>query len=141
MDVLAVGRDRRKLDAAEVVLDPTRFGHAARTTLHGLPIGLSRVGNGQSGVLHAVAVRAGEARDLAVAAQAARQDETDVALLQQIGGPVADTCLGSGVGRLRKAERSLVVVGGLLRVADVQLEVVPAVDRHEVGVLPHQEKA
>ena len=36
VDVLAVGRDRRQLDAAVLVLDPARLGDAARAALDGL---------------------------------------------------------------------------------------------------------
>ena len=82
--------------------------------------------------LHAVAVRAREARDLAVRAQAAREHEADLALLEHVRRAVADARLGPGVGRTREAERVLVEVRRLLRVADPELEVVPAVDRHEV---------
>ena len=41
VDVLAVGRDRRQLDAPELVLDPVRIDDAARTTLHRLPVRLT----------------------------------------------------------------------------------------------------
>ena len=137
VDVLAVGRDRRQLDAAEVVFDPVRLDHAAGTALHGLAVRLTCVRDGERRVLDAVPVRAGEAGDLAVAAQTARQHEADVALLEQVGRTVAHARLRPGIRRLGEAERVLVVERRLLRVADVELEVVPPVDGHEVRVLPH----
>jgi hypothetical protein len=105
-----------------------------------LPVRLGGVGHRQRNVLDAVAVRAREAGELAVAAQPARQDEADVLLLEDVRRPVADTRLRAGIRGRREAEGVLVVEGGLLRIPDVELEVVPAFDREEVGLLPHEIK-
>ena len=137
VDVLAVRRDRRQLDAPEVVLDPVGVDYAARTALHRLAIRLTCVRNGERGVSDAVPVRTGEAIDLAVPPQAARQHEADVALLDQVGGSVAHARLRSRVCGPGEAERVLVVERRLFRVADVELEMIPPVDGHEVRVLTH----
>jgi len=84
VDVLAVGSDRRALNTAEVILDPVRLDDSACASLHGLPVGLAGVRHRQRRVLHTVAVHAGEARDLTVALHSARQDETDVSLLDNV---------------------------------------------------------
>src|SRR5207248_3736387 len=68
-----------------------------------------------------------------VPAQAARYDEADLALLEEVGGAVADARLGPCVGRRPEPERTLVEVRRLLRVADPELDVIPALERHEVG--------
>ena len=52
--------------------------------------------------LTAVAVQRREAADLAVAAQPARQHEADVALLEDVGGAVADAGLRARVRDRRK---------------------------------------
>src|SRR5206468_3854040 len=64
--------------------------------------------------------------------QSARHDEPDVVLLQDVRGAVADARLRAGVRHAVEAEGALVEVGGLLRIAHPELEVVPALDRHEV---------
>src|SRR5262249_55955343 len=135
-DVLAVGRDRRQLDAPPLVLDPVRLDDAAGTVLDGVAVRVIRVGYRHRHVLDAVAVCAREARDLAVRPQAGGEDEADGLLLEDVRRAVTHARLGAGVCGAREAEGVLVEVGGLLRVPDVELEVVPAVDR-EVVDLPH----
>src|SRR5712691_6413729 len=130
---VAVGGDRRQLDPAELVLDPAGLDDAARAALHGLPVRLGRVRDGERDVLDAVAVAAGVVRDLVLLSQRAGDDETDVALLEHVRGAVADARLRAGVSHAREAQRVLVVEGSLLRVADVELDVIPALDRHESG--------
>ena len=137
MDVVAVGRDRRELDAPRVVLDPVRLDDAARAALHGLAVRVRRIRDGERHVADAVALRLSPPADLAVSAEAAREDEADVALLEHVRGAVADARLGPGIGRAREAVGVLVEVRRLLRVPDPDLEVVPAVDRHEV-VFAHE---
>ena len=73
-----------------------------------------------------------ELADLVLAAKRARDDEPDVALLEHVARAVAHAGLGARVRGAAEAERVLVVVRGLLRVADPELDVVPAVERHEV---------
>jgi hypothetical protein len=72
------------------------------------------------------------ARDRVVLADRARDDQADLALLEDVRGAVAHARLRPGVGGAREAERVLVEVGRLLGVADPELDVVPAEQRHEV---------
>ena len=72
--------------------------------------------------------------DLVVAGQRAGQDEADPALLEHVRDAVATAGLEAAVGGLGEAEGARVVVGGLGGVADEQLEVVDAMDRHRVTV-------
>ena len=95
-------------------------------------MGLRRVRHGERDVAHAVAVARVVLRDLVLLAERARDDEADVALLEHVGGAVADSRLGAGVRRPREAHRLLVEVRSLLCVADPELDVVPAEQRHEV---------
>ncbi|MDF2754385.1 MAG: hypothetical protein K0S82_2768 [Gaiellaceae bacterium] len=132
VDDLAVGADRRQLDTAELVLDPARLGNSACAPLDGLAVRLLRARDLQPDRLGAVPVPAGELGDLVLGAEAARQDEADVALLEHVGRTVADARLGARVRGAGEPERLLVVVGRLLGVADPELDVVPALQRHEV---------
>src|SRR6266567_7482454 len=133
VDDVAVGRDRGKLDAAELVLDPARLGDPASSALDCGAIGAVGARYLERDVAGAVAVTAGKLRHLAVGAQAARQDEADVALLDHVGGAVADARLRPRIGRAREPERVLVEVRRLLGVPDPQLDVIPTLKRHEVG--------
>ena len=129
---VAVGRDRRELDTAELVLHPLRLGHALRTALHGLTVRLARVRDAQRDVLDPVAVRRGELADLVPATQRARDHEADVVLLEHVARAVADPRLRACVRRAAEPECVLVVEGGLLGVPHPELDVVPPVERHEV---------
>ena len=57
VDVVAVRRDRRELDAAGVVLDPVRLDDSARAALHCLAVGVRRIGDGERDVADAVPLR------------------------------------------------------------------------------------
>ena len=74
----------------------------------------------------------GVATDRRAAAKRARDDEANLVLLEHVARAIANARLGACVRRPPEAERVLVVVGGLLRVPHPQLDVVPAVQRHEV---------
>ena len=133
VDRVAVGGDRRALDRPELVL----VASAAPCTLRaprddGLAVGLRRVGHGERDVADAVAVLRVVLRDLVLLAQRARDDEADVSLLEHVGGAVAHSRLGPGVRGPREAHRVLVEVRSLLCVADPELDVIPAEQRHEV---------
>ena len=72
------------------------------------------------------------AADLVVGRQRAGEHDPDPALLEHVRGAVADAGHEAGVGDLLEAERVDVEVRGLKGVADVELDVVDAVQRHEV---------
>jgi hypothetical protein len=131
---VAVGGDGRELDPAVLVLDPVRLGDAAGAALERLAVGVRRVGDLEGSVLDSVPVGVGVPGDFVVGAERAREDEADVALLEQVRGPVAEACFGACVSDGAEAESVLVEVGGLLRVSHPQLEVVPAEQGHEVLV-------
>ena len=90
------------------------------------------VGDAQGDVLHPVAVKEGVATDRRAAADRTRDHETNLVLLEHVTGAVAHARLRPRVRRPAKTERVLVVVGGLLRVSHPELDVVPAVEGHEV---------
>src|SRR5262249_48536014 len=97
VDDVPVGPDRGELDSAELVLHPVRLRGAAGPALNGLAIRLLGTRDTQPDAVRTVAVSPGEAGDFAVFAQPARQDEPDVALLEDVRGAVADTGLGPRV--------------------------------------------
>src|SRR5215831_2132067 len=132
VDDVAVGRDRRELDSSVLVFGPVRLGDALRAALDRLPVGLGGARDAQRDALRGVAVTARELGDLAVGTKAAREHEPDLLLLEHVRGAVANSGLRASVRRRREAERLLVVVGGLLRVPDPELDVIPAFERHEV---------
>ena len=134
VDVLAVGGDRGQLDAAVLVLHDMRLDDAARPAGDSLAVGRRDVGHLQRDVLGRIAVLRGEADDRAVGAKAAREHEPDLALLENVRGAVADTRLRPRVGDAVEAERVLVPEGRLLGVPDPELDVIPAVEGHEVRV-------
>jgi hypothetical protein len=90
------------------------------------------VGDREGDDLHAVAVLALVDGDRRVRVQRAGEHEADAALLEDVRDAVARAGLEAGVGDLAEAEGVDVVVGRLERVADVQLDVVDPVQRHEV---------
>src|SRR5581483_8890382 len=129
---IAVRRDGGELDGAELILDRLRLEHSARAALHRLPVGLLGVRHAQRDVLDAVAVHVREVADLVPAPQRARHDEANVVLLEDVARAVAHSRLGARVRGAAEAERVLVVVRGLLRVSDPELDVIPTVEGHEV---------
>ncbi len=82
--VLAVGPDRRELDAAVLVLEPLRLGDPAGSPLHGLPVGVSSVRNLEGDVLRRVAMLRRKTADVAVGTNPAREHEADLALLEHV---------------------------------------------------------
>ena len=137
MDGVAVGRDRGQLDDAVLVFDPRRLADCPGASLNRLSVGLRRVRDHERDVLHPVAVAGVVPGDLVILAERGREDKPDLALLEDIGGAVADAGLRPCVGRPGEPEGVLVEVRGLLRVADPQLDVIPPVERHEIR---HQAK-
>src|SRR5438874_13787369 len=117
VDRVAVGRDRRALDGAELVLVAPRLHDAAGTARDRLAVGLRRVGHGERDVADAVAVARVVLRDLVLLTERARDDEADVTLLEHVGRAVAHSRLGSGICRPREPHRLLVEVRSLLCVA------------------------
>ena len=70
--------------------------------------------------------------DLAVRALRRREHEADLVLHEQVADAIAHARLGAAIRDELKAERALIEVRGLLGVADVELDVVGAVDRKGV---------
>src|SRR5262249_12923701 len=117
VDRVAVRGDGRELDRAELVLDPPRLDRPTRAPLDGLPVRRRGVRHRERDVLDAVAVAAAMPRDIVVLAQRRGDDDADAPLLEDVRGAVADPGLRTGVRGAREAERVLVEVRGLLRVA------------------------
>src|SRR4051812_7238489 len=88
-------------------------------------------------VTHAVAMRLHVLRNALRVRTQLRADrrgehEADLALLEEVARTIAATSLGPFVRHEMKAEGGAIVDGGLLRVPDVELDVVGAVDRERV---------
>ncbi len=134
VDRVAIRGDGGHLDRSVLVLEALGLGCPDRTVLHGLRVRLGRVGNRERDVFHTISVSALMSRDLVVFAQRRRDDEADASLRERVGGAVAHARLRAGIRRQGEPERMLVEVRGLLGVPDPELDVVPAVERHEVQV-------
>ena len=133
---LAVGRDLGEADRAALVGLLPRLADARGAALRGLAVGVLDVRHRQGDHLHAVAVGGLVGADLVARRQRAREHEPDAALLEHVRGAVAHAGLEARVGDLLEAERVDVEERRLDRVAHVELDVVDAVQRHEVdGVI------
>jgi hypothetical protein len=129
---LAVGRDRGEPDRAVLVAELVRLGHAARAAGGRLAVGVVDVGDAQRDHLHALAVAGDVPADLVIRDQRAGEHDPDPPLLEHVRGTIAHAGLQPGVGDLLETEGPRPVGGRLQRVADVELDVVDAVERHEV---------
>ena len=123
----------------ELVLANGRLADAVRSALDGFVIGACRLRHAQCDVLHAVAVAVRVLRNLVSGMQRTGDDKADLPLLQDVARPVAHACLRAGVGGASETECLLVVEGRLLGVPDPELDVIPAVERHEV--LAHERES
>ena len=74
---------------------------------------------------YAIAVPLDVARDRIVVVERARQGEAQTVLLEKIRGAPAQSGLGTGVSGDGKSESGCIVVRGLLRIADEEMQVVP----------------
>ena len=108
---------------------------AAGAAAGGLEPGLAGVVDPEGYGVDAVAVLVDVAGDVGVGAEGGGEDEADFALLKDVAGAVALAGLGAGVGDEGHAEGGAVEVGGLAGVADVELDVVGALEGEEVGGL------
>jgi hypothetical protein len=129
---LAVGLDRRQAHGAVLVGGVVGRDDAVGAAGRGLAPRVVDIGDRQRDDLHAVAVGVVVGGDRRVGVQRAGQHEPDAALAQDERCPVAHAGLQAGVGDEREPEGARVEVRGLLGVADEQLHVVHAVERHVV---------
>jgi hypothetical protein len=132
MDRLAVGTDGSDHDLAGVIANDPRLLLRNCSALDGGGIRVARIVHPECIVLHAIAVLVNVLRDRRLRTQCRRQNEPDLALLEEITRPVSHAGLGPTVGDELKAERAAIEMTRLLRVADVELDIVGSVDRKRV---------
>ncbi len=126
MNRIAVGSHRRQDRAGAGFFDDGRAEHGLRTVRDEMPERRGGVGRRERDAAHAVAVPRDVIVDRTARPQCRREHEPDVALRDHVRGAVGEAGLGAGVGQRPEAEGGDVVLRGLLRVADPQLEVVEA---------------
>ena len=97
-----------------------------------LAIGVVDVRDAERDHLHAVAVARDVLADLVSRHERAGQHDPDPSLLEHVRGTIAHAGLQAGVGDLLEAQVLDPERRGLQRVADIELHVVDAVERHEV---------
>src|SRR5579871_2094649 len=131
---LAVGVDGSALDLAMLIFGDGRLHCALCATRQRIVIRLLRVRHFQCDIFCAVAVQQRMLRNGTLRAEAAAQHEANLALLDDIAGAVAQARLQAGIGDRHEAEGAAIIMGGLFGVADVELDVVPVLDRHEIGI-------
>ena len=104
-----------------------------RPSFLGLPNRVLDVVARQCNCFDAVAVKGAVAIDLAVGRVGAGEHETGGALCHYVARPLAVAGLQAALGDRLEAERLVVKVGRLLGVADVELNVVVALDGQEIS--------
>ena len=132
MEGVTVSLDRRHPDRPVLVADPVRRGDATSVTGGRLGIGVVDVGDRERDRPDTVAVTGMMGGDLGAGAETAGQDEPDPALLENVRYTVSEPGLEAGVRNPAESEGVLVEVSGLGGVADVELDVVDAVERHVI---------
>ena len=133
VDGVAVGGDAGGGDAAVGVGEVGRGLNAAGAAAGGFEPGLAGVVDPEGDGMDTVAVLVDVAGDLGVGAEGGGKNEADFALLEDVAGTIPLAGLGAGVGDERHAKGSAVEVSGLTGVADVELDVVGALEGQEVG--------
>ena len=137
MDCLAVGRDRRAPDRAEIVVDGRRRLNPFRTALCRFRVGSVHVLDLKRDVTDAVAVPMDVLRREPLGLEGRGEHESDLSLLEHVGGAVAHFRLEAGVGGHREAEGVGVEKGGLPRVSHPEFQVVDGSDLQEIVALGH----
>ena len=132
VDSLAVGGDARHHHRAVVVLLLKGLANTLSAALRRLAPGIARIVHPQRHVLHPVAMLQDMGRDLALRVQRRGQHQPYLALLQNVGGAVALPGFRAGIGNQLVAKGKPVVVRGLPRVANVELDIIRAVQRQKV---------
>lgn len=125
------GRYRRRLQCgflnlAALFFDRGGLGDGFGSRADNLLKDLLGVRHPEGHIFHAIAVQRDMLRDRMVAVDRRGEDQPNVALLHNVGDPIADAGFWSGVGREREAKRAAIKVRGLLGVADVKLDIVDA---------------
>jgi hypothetical protein len=129
---VAVRLDARQAHRAVLVGEVVRLLDALGAASRRLAVGVVDVGDAERDHLHAVAVLGDVGADLVAGDERAGQDDPDAALLEDVRSPVTHAGLQAGVGHLGEPERADPIGRRLQRVADIKLDVVDAVERHEV---------
>ena len=135
VDGVAVGSDAGDGDVAIVVGELGRLLNATGAAAGGLGPGLAGVVDPESYGADSVAVGVDVAGDLGVGTERGCEDEADLSLLEHVRGAVAVAGLGACVGDQGHSEGCAVEVGGLACVADVELDVVGALEGEKIGCL------
>src|SRR6185437_6999604 len=129
---LTIGIDGGALHLTIVVLRHGRLNGATRATSQRLLIRLLGIGHRECNILDAIAVQQDMLRNRAFRLQSCRQHKANLALLQDITGAVAHPGLQARIGYRREAKCFLVENGCLPRIANVELDMVPSLDGHEI---------
>ena len=115
-----------------IVLEGRRLQDTLRSLLRGVVERVLCIGHAQRHVLHAVAVLEGVLGDGRPRAHRAGEHVAGVVLFDDVAGAIPDRRLGAAVRGDVEPERLRVVEGRLLGVADVELHVVDAEQRHQI---------
>ena len=127
-------RPARGIQAALVAQLPGGLQHGRAARLD-LAHGRLDVRNLQRDHFDAVAVQRAVPRDVAVGREGAGQHKSDVALLEDVAGPIAAAGFQAHSGDRPEAERLVIEMRRLARVPDIELDVVVAAQREEIVLL------
>ena len=103
--------------------------HRLRAALDRLFVRVTRIVHPERDVMDAVAMSPHVLRDVAVGPERGGEHEADLLLNEQVAGAAAHARFRALVAGQLIAERALIIVRRLLRVSDVELDVVRTVDR------------
>lgn len=128
VDGVPVGEDGSGADDAVFIFEGLERVSRACAALEGGGVGLFSIVDPKGEYFYAIAVEVDVSGDVMIGAERGAEDKTNFILLEDIGGAVADTGLGSGVGDQFKSEGRLIKVSGLFGVAHIELDVIGAID-------------
>jgi hypothetical protein len=132
VDGVTVGGDRGDANSAVRVLQVKGLADAARAAFGGFFPGLAGVVDPQGYVADAITVGADMFRDVPVGTKRGGQHETDFALLQDVGGAIADAGFRTRIGDKLVAKSQPVEISRLAGIAHPEFNVVGAVERQKI---------
>ncbi len=132
MDGFSIGCDGGQLHCAKVVAALGRLHHALCAPLDGFAIGLLGIVYTEGHVLHTIAMQMNMLRDLALRSQCGGDDQTNIALFENITAAVTRARFQASVGNGDKAPGVGKVISSMFGITYIKFDVVKILNRHEI---------
>ena len=133
MNGVAVRGDAGNFHLAVFVFEHGGLQDSARAALGGFAIGGFGIVHPQSDLANTITMQLDVLGDGALGLERRGENEADFILLEHVGRLIARAGFGSAIGHQAHAERSAIVIRGLLGIADVKLHEIRAVQREKIG--------